>query len=180
MTAALEVGEWSAALYPGTDPVPILQEAGWTPGRVWTGGKSRPHLDSIPNRPDRSQSLYLLSYRAHTLQAYTKFKCKNKNINIIIQYRRQKAAGHRIPQLLRKRKVQYSFQNNFLLFHILTQTNAVPTFPICFLSPTLILYSQLQLHNPRFSKHQNFINFMCAKWVTQLIHLHLDYMSSYV
>jgi len=33
---------------PGRDPVPIVQEAGWVPGQVWTGGKSRPHQDSIP------------------------------------------------------------------------------------------------------------------------------------
>ena len=39
---------------PGKDPVPILQEAGWAPGRVWTGGKSRPHRDSITDRPARS------------------------------------------------------------------------------------------------------------------------------
>ena len=32
-------------------PVPILQEAGWDPGPVWTGGKSRPHRDSTPDRP---------------------------------------------------------------------------------------------------------------------------------
>jgi hypothetical protein len=32
---------------PGKEPVPILQEAGWAPGSVWTGGKSRPHRDSI-------------------------------------------------------------------------------------------------------------------------------------
>ena len=50
---------------PGKDPVPILQEAGWVPGPVWTGGKSRPHGDSIPDRPARSQSLYRLSYPAH-------------------------------------------------------------------------------------------------------------------
>jgi hypothetical protein len=30
---------------PGKDPVPILQKAGWVPGPVWTGGKSRPHRD---------------------------------------------------------------------------------------------------------------------------------------
>jgi len=63
MIAELEGGEWSAArpgrtLPPGKDPVPILQEAGWAPGPVWTGGKSRPHQDSIPDRPARSQSLY--------------------------------------------------------------------------------------------------------------------------
>ena len=55
MTAALEGGEWSAArpgrtLPPVKDSVPILQEAGWAPGPVWTVGKSRPHRDSIPER----------------------------------------------------------------------------------------------------------------------------------
>jgi len=57
----------------GKDPVPILKEAGWTPGPVWTGGKSRPHRDfffSIPNRPARSQSLYRLSYPAHMYTEY--------------------------------------------------------------------------------------------------------------
>ena len=39
---------------PGKDPVPILQEAGWTPGSVWTGGKSRPHRHSIPDRLARN------------------------------------------------------------------------------------------------------------------------------
>ena len=51
---------------PGKDLVPILQEAGWAPGLVWKGGKSRPHRDSIPDRPARSQSLYWISYPAHT------------------------------------------------------------------------------------------------------------------
>ena len=50
---------------PGKDPVSILQEAGWTPGTVWTGEKSRPHRDSIPDRPARSQSPYGLSYPTH-------------------------------------------------------------------------------------------------------------------
>ena len=31
---------------PGKDPVPILQEAGWAPGPIRTGRKSRPHRDS--------------------------------------------------------------------------------------------------------------------------------------
>ena len=67
MTETLEGGEWSAArprctLPPGKDPVPIVQEAGWAPGPVWTGGKSRPRRDSIPDRPRRSQLLYRLSY----------------------------------------------------------------------------------------------------------------------
>ena len=52
---------------PGKDPVPILQEAGWAPGPVWTGGNSRPHRHSIPDRPARSHSLYRLSYPAHII-----------------------------------------------------------------------------------------------------------------
>ena len=52
---------------PGKETVSILQEAGWAPGPVWTGGKSRPPRDSIPDRPARSQSLYRLSYPAHKL-----------------------------------------------------------------------------------------------------------------
>jgi len=51
---------------PGKDPVPILQETGWAPGPVWTVGKSRPHRDLIPYRPACSQSLYRLSYLAHS------------------------------------------------------------------------------------------------------------------
>jgi len=47
---------------PEKDPVPIVQEAGWATRPVWTGGKSRPHRDSISDRPARSQSLYQLSY----------------------------------------------------------------------------------------------------------------------
>ena len=56
---------------PGKDPVPIVQEAGWTPGSVWTGGKSGLHRDSIPDRPARSQSLYGLSYPAQVKTSNT-------------------------------------------------------------------------------------------------------------
>jgi len=52
---------------PWKDPVHILQEAGWAPGPDWTGGKSHPHRDSIPDRPTGSQSLYRLSYPAHIM-----------------------------------------------------------------------------------------------------------------
>ena len=62
---------------PGKDPVPILQEAGWAPGPVWTGGKSRPHRDSIPDHRDRSQSLYRLSYSAHR-------RIQSLSLNVII------------------------------------------------------------------------------------------------
>ena len=56
-----------ATLHPRKDPVPILQEAGWAPGSVWTGGKSHHHRDLILDRPAHSQLLYRLSYLAHTL-----------------------------------------------------------------------------------------------------------------
>ena len=54
----------------GKNPAHILQEAGWAPGPVWTGGKSRPHRDSIPDPPAHSQSLYRLSFPAHILYIY--------------------------------------------------------------------------------------------------------------
>ena len=52
MTAALEEGEWSAArpgphFNSGKGPVTILQEAGWAPGPIWKGGKSRSPRDCI-------------------------------------------------------------------------------------------------------------------------------------
>ena len=38
-----------AALYTRKDPVPIVQEAGWAVGPVWTGAENLvPHRDSIP------------------------------------------------------------------------------------------------------------------------------------
>ena len=50
---------------PRNVPVPIVQEAGWAPWSVWTGGKSRPTGIRSPDRRARSQSLYRLSYWAH-------------------------------------------------------------------------------------------------------------------
>ena len=66
---------------PGKDPVLILQEAGWAPGPVWTGGKSRHHGDSIPDRPARSQLLYRLSYPSHTHTHTHIYVCVYKLIN---------------------------------------------------------------------------------------------------
>ena len=54
-----------ATLYRRENPVPNVQEAGWVAGPVWTGGKSCPHRDSIPDRQALSQSLYRLGYPAH-------------------------------------------------------------------------------------------------------------------
>ena len=69
-----------AALYHGKDPVPILQEAGWASGPVWTGRKSRLHRDSIPDRPDLSQSLYRLSYPAHMLHVGLEIRLAEESV----------------------------------------------------------------------------------------------------
>jgi len=51
---------------PGKNPVPIVQEAGWAPGPVWTGAENlAPTGIRSPDRSARSQSLYRLSYPAH-------------------------------------------------------------------------------------------------------------------
>jgi hypothetical protein len=47
---------------PGKDSVPIVQEAGWAPGPVWTGVENlAPTGIRSPDRQARSQSLYRLS-----------------------------------------------------------------------------------------------------------------------
>jgi len=70
MTAALDgvrdQQHAPAVHYPRESPGGnVRPEIGLAPGLVWTGGKSRPHRDSTPDRPARSQSLYRLSYPAH-------------------------------------------------------------------------------------------------------------------
>jgi hypothetical protein len=50
---------------PGKDPVPIVQEAGWTSRPVWTGPEFlAPNGIWSPDHPARSQSLYRHSYLA--------------------------------------------------------------------------------------------------------------------
>ena len=46
--------------------VPIVQEAGWAPGPVWTGAENlAPTGIRSPHHPAHSQSLYRLRYPAH-------------------------------------------------------------------------------------------------------------------
>ena len=75
MTAALEGSEWSAArpgrtLPTGKTRYPFLQEAGWAPGPVWTGGKSLPQRDSIPDRRARSSVAIPTELPGPTIFAY--------------------------------------------------------------------------------------------------------------
>jgi hypothetical protein len=48
---------------PGKDLVPIIQEAGWVSGPVWTGAENLAFTGiRFPKRSARRQSLYRLSY----------------------------------------------------------------------------------------------------------------------
>ena len=76
-TSALDGGGWSmphpSRFTPGKDPVPIVYEAGWAPGLVWTDAENlTPTGIRSPDRPARSESLYRLNYPGPYC---TKYKC---------------------------------------------------------------------------------------------------------
>jgi hypothetical protein len=53
-------------LLPPGDPVPLVQEAEWAPGAVWTGAENLAFTGiQSPDHPAPSQSLYRLSYSTH-------------------------------------------------------------------------------------------------------------------
>ena len=53
-------------IIPGKDLVPIVQEAGWAPGPVWTGAENLASTGiRSPDHPAHSQSLYRPSYPAY-------------------------------------------------------------------------------------------------------------------
>jgi hypothetical protein len=67
-------------LTPGKDPVPIVQEAGWASGPVWTGAENlAPHRDSIPgpSSPYLTCILYYIKFfevsQFHSLSAVNEF-----------------------------------------------------------------------------------------------------------
>ena len=75
LTSALDAGGWSTPrpgrFIPGKDPVPIVQEAGWAPGPVWTGAENvAPTGIRSPDGPARSESLYRLDYRSQQNKLY--------------------------------------------------------------------------------------------------------------
>ena len=77
-TQALDGGEGQphapATSTLGKNPVPNLQEAEWAPGPVWTGGKSRRHWDSIPDRPVRSSVAIPIELPGPFLHGYRPYK----------------------------------------------------------------------------------------------------------
>ena len=57
---------------PGKDPLPIVEEAVWAPGPVWTGAENLASTGiRSPDRSARSQSLYRLRYPAYSVQRGT-------------------------------------------------------------------------------------------------------------
>ena len=86
MTSALDGGGWSSPRHgrfiPGKDPVPVVQEAGWAPGPIWTGAENLtpPTWIRFPYRPARSELLYRLSYPG---QLYT---CVIMFFSLTVQY----------------------------------------------------------------------------------------------
>ena len=67
LTSALDVGEWltprPGRFTPGKDRVPIVYEAGWAIGSIWSGADylAASGIRSS-NRPGRSKSLHRLRY----------------------------------------------------------------------------------------------------------------------
>jgi hypothetical protein len=52
-----------AALRPGKNPVPVIEEAWWAEWSVWTGAEKIPNIGArSPARAARSNLLYRLSY----------------------------------------------------------------------------------------------------------------------
>ena len=65
-------------LPPGKNPVPIVQEAGWELGPVWSGAENLVHhRDSIAGPSSRSESLYRLSYPGPLSKNITYFNSFN-------------------------------------------------------------------------------------------------------
>ena len=67
---------------PGKEPVPILQEAGWAPEPVWTGGKTRPHRDSIPDHPARSSVAIPTELPGPPCESTVPSNLRNKRTNV--------------------------------------------------------------------------------------------------
>jgi len=122
---------------PGKDPVPILQEAWWAPGPVWTGGKSRPHRDSIPDSPARISVAIPTELPGHNDDDVVDDDDDNNNNNNNNSLEQSTSLdGQRIPGLVRNRNIQYHVHYSLPTDSILRQINAVHA-PILFLEDPL-------------------------------------------
>ena len=67
----------------GKDPVPILQEAGWAPGPVWTGGITRPGTRSRTVQPPVSRYTDWATGPTHEFYFPLSIKLKEISISLI-------------------------------------------------------------------------------------------------
>jgi hypothetical protein len=79
LTSALDGSGWltprPGLFTPGRDPVPIVQEAGWAPGPIWTVAENLAPAGILsPDHPARSPSLQRLRYHGHAPAALTSGK----------------------------------------------------------------------------------------------------------
>jgi len=64
----------------GNQPVSLVQEAGWSPGPVWTGaGNPAPIGFQSPHSPTRSESLHRMSYPGRLLDQYVVRRTENRH-----------------------------------------------------------------------------------------------------
>jgi len=73
-------------LYPRErDPLPIVQEAGWAPGPVWTVTENHASTRiQSPVRPARNEMLYRLSYTGpHMLEVVS---CRQYRSTVVIMH----------------------------------------------------------------------------------------------
>jgi len=75
---------------PGKDPVPIVKEAGWAPGPVWTVAENlAPTGIRSTDRPARSQSLYRLRCPAHQIVKKFPVVCETRKFITALTSARQ-------------------------------------------------------------------------------------------
>ena len=116
---------------PGKEPVPILQEAGWTPGPVWTGGKSRPYQDSIPDRPARSSVAVLTELpgpRVLVLEMYIRKSFEFRHLTqSFISFARMSYRGCSLSWFASRDKSRL-IQEHFHVFFLVSLDQWFPTF----------------------------------------------------
>ena len=132
---------------PGEDPVPILQEAGWTPGPVWTGGKSRPHRDSIPDLPARSSVAIPTELPGPLLKKHGAAICRRQ----VLKLQTLRCSQRLVPTVQTRRCPNQEGRNtNFPTVHFnknvacVSLTRATQAYQSSYLCPSL-LYSFLNL-----------------------------------
>jgi hypothetical protein len=158
------VGGWltprAAALPQERDPVPVVQEAGWTPGPVWTGAENL-----VPHRESAEGSTWRTSHFQQILVPYVEHKIALNDFSCIFSLSLLEFSNHFCS--LDVTKVQFSsvvvsllcplwkypvkvFEQGtekFSMFSLLCDNNVI-LYPINS-TPKLSIASYSMLHNLR-------------------------------